>query len=410
MKQKYIITAITVLSLFSCKKKDLPQDQVMPYQVVSAEEKNLVGYQSYPASIQGIINNDVRAKIQGYITQVLVDEGQFVQKGQPLFRLETNALSQTADASKSGVSSAQANYSASVANVSAARAAVNAAQITVDQIKPLVQKNIISDIQLQTAQANLSKAKAQLEQAVAAQKQASAGVSVATATYRSNQATVNYAVITSPITGYVGTLPLKIGSLVGPSDPTPMTTISDISSVYAYFSMNEKDYLNFLEKSYGATVPEKIKNLPMVQLQLANGSIYSEKGRVETVSGQLNPTTGTMQFRAGFPNPQKLLNSGNSGTVMIPIHYNNVTVIPESSTMEQQGMVYVFKVGADNKVKNQAIQVLDRVDNMIIVKSGLNKGDKIVATGIGNLKPDTKIIPKPINMDSLIQTIKPVFQ
>lgn len=410
MKHSYVVLAITALSLFSCKKQEQQQTGPMPYQVVSAEVKNLVGYQSYPASIQGIINNDVRAKIQGYITQVLVDEGQFVQKGQPLFRLETNVLSQTADAARSGVSSAQANFSASQANVSAARAAVNAAQINVDQLKPLVQKNIISDIQLQTAQANLSKAKAQLEQAIAAQKQAGAGVSQASSTYRSAQANVNYSIITSPISGYIGRLPLKIGSLVGPNDATPLTTVSDITSVYAYFAMNEKDYLDFLETSYGANVPEKIKNLPMVQLQLANGSMYQEKGRVETVSGQLDPTTGTMQFRAGFPNPQKLLNTGNSGTVMVPKHYDNVVVIPESSSFEQQGLVYVYKVGADHVVKNDVIQVLTRIDNMIVVKSGLKKGDKIVATGISGLKPDTKIIPKPISMDSLVQSIKPVFK
>lgn len=400
------------LSLFSCKKEGGPQqnDGPKPYQVVSAEEKDLVGFQSFPASIRGIVNNDVRAKIQGYITQVLVDEGQYVTKGQPLFRLETNALSETADAAKSGVSAAQASASAARANVLAAQSAVTAAQVEVDKLKPLVQRNIVSNVQLQTANANLAKAQAQLAQAKASQQQAVAGVSQASANYKSAQATVNYSIIRSPISGYIGKLPLRVGSLVGPSDQTPITTVSDVSSIYAYFSMNEKEYLSFLEKSTGATVPEKIKNLPMVDLVLANGSTYKEKGKVETVSGEIDPTTGTMQFRAGFSNPQKLLNNGNSGTIKIPIHYDHVIAVPESATYEQQGVVYVYKVGAGNKVKNEIIEVKDRVNNLVIVKSGLNKGDKIVATGISSLKPDTQIIPKPINMDSLVQSIKPVFQ
>ena len=218
----------------------------------------------------------MRAKIQGYITQVLVDEGQYVTAGQPLFRLETNMLTENADAAKSGISAAQAN-------VQASKAAVNAAQVEVNKLKPLVEKNIISNVQLQTAIANLAKAQAQLSQAIASQQQASAN-------YKSVQANINYSIIKAPISGVVGKLPLKIGSLVGPTDATPLTTISDTRSVFAYFSLNEKEYLDFLEKSYGATVPEKIKNLPMVELKLANGRIYPEKGRIEVTTGPVSYT------------------------------------------------------------------------------------------------------------------------
>lgn len=410
MKNTYVIFALAVLSVVSCKKQpEQKKDGPKPYQIVSAEVKNITGHETFPASVQGIVNSDVRAKIQGYITQVLVDEGQYVVQGQPLFRLETNVLSENADAARSGVSSAKANYSAAEANVTAAQAAVNAAQVEVNKLKPLVEKNIISSVQLQTAQANLARANAQFQQAVAAKQQAGAGISQANANYKSAQASVNYSIIRASISGIVGKLPLKVGSLVGPSDQMPLTTISDTREVYAYFSMNEKEYLDFLEKSYGATVPEKIKNLPMVELKLANGSIYNEKGRIETISGQIDATTGTIQFRAAFKNTQKLLSNGNSGTILFPIQYNDAVVVPESSTYEQQGIVYVYKVGADNKVKNEIIEVTDRVDNMVIVKSGINKGDKIVATGIGGLKPDTQIIPKPINFDSLVQSIKPLF-
>lgn len=394
MKNIFLLLILSLLSVISCKKQEEKKDGPKPYPVISVETRNVIGYDVYPAAIKGVVNNDVRAKIQGYITQVLVDEGQYVTAGQPLFRLETNMLSENADAAKSGITAAQAN-------VSAARAAVNAAQVEVNKLKPLVEKNIISNVQLQTALANLARAQAQLSQAIASQKQASAN-------YKSVQANINYSIIRAPISGIVGKLPLKVGSLVGPSDATQLTTISDTRSVYAYFSMNEKEYLDFLEKSYGATVPEKIKNLPNVELELANGSLYPEKGRIEVVTGQIDPATGTIQFRVGFPNPSKLLTNGNSGAIRFPKFYDNNLVVPESATYEQQGMVYLFKVEKDT-AKNTVIEVQDRINNMVIIKSGVNKGDKVVAAGIGGLKPGTTIIPKPAKFDSIVQSIKPLF-
>ena len=394
MRNTIFIFALAALALQSCKKEEEKKDGPKPYPVVSVETKNVTGYDEYPASIKGVVNNDVRAKIQGYITQVLVDEGQYVTAGQPLFRLETNMLTENADAAKSGISAAQAN-------VQAAKAAVNAAQVEVNKLKPLVEKNIISNVQLQTAVANLAKAQAQLSQAIASQQQASAN-------YKSVQANINYSIIKAPISGVVGKLPLKIGSLVGPTDTTPLTTISDTRSVFAYFSLNEKEYLDFLEKSYGATIPEKIKNLPMVELKLANGSIYPEKGRIEVTTGQIDATTGTIQFRVGFPNPAKLLSNGNSGTIRFPKFYDNALVVPESATYEQQGIVYLFKVEKDT-AKNSVIEVQDRVNNMVVIKSGINKGEKIIAAGIGGLKPGSAVIPKPVKFDSLVQSVKPIF-
>lgn len=385
---------MAAFSLTACKKEAPKQDGPKPYPVVSVENKNIVGYDIFPASIEGRVNNDVRAKIQGYITQVLVDEGQYVTKGQPLFRLETNTLNESAAAAKAGIGAAQSN-------IIAAQAGVNAAQVEVNKLKPLVQKNIISNIQLQTAQANLAKAQAGVQQAIAAKQQASAN-------YKGVAANIDYSVIRAPISGVIGKLPLKVGSLVGPTDPTPLTTISDTSQIFAYFSMNEKEYFDFLEKSLGATVPEKIKNLPMVELQLANGSIYSEKGRIEAITGSIDPLTGTIQFRVGFSNPQKLLSNGNSGSIRFPKNYDNVLVVPESATYEQQGIVYVYKVEKDT-AKNVVISVIDRIDNLAIIKTGVNKGDKIVAAGIGGLKSGTAIKPNPIKLDSLVQSIKPKF-
>lgn len=367
-----IIIATTAIS---CGKKEdanaAMANVAKPYPVVKVETKNITGYTEYAADIQGKVNNAVRAKIQGYITQVLVDEGQFVKAGQPLFRLETNILNENADAARSGISSAKAN-------VQAAKAAVQAAQVEVDKLKPLVAKNIISNVQLQTAQANLASAKAQLSQAQAAETQA-------VANYKGVEANINYSIIRAPISGVVGKINFREGSLVGPSDATAITTVSDTKELYVYFSMNEKEYLNFLEGSVGATVPEKLKNMPMVDLILANGQPYSEKGRIQTVTGQIDQTTGTIQFRVLFNNEAKLLSNGNSGRIRIPKLYNNVLVIPESSTYEQQQIVYAYKV--DKGVANPtSIDCNSRcIGDYFITYCSISRYCTRNGIGIGNL-------------------------
>ena len=394
MNTKLLILSAAALSLASCKKEEPQQDAAKSYPVIKVESRNITGYQTFPASIQGKINNDVRAKIQGYITQVLVDEGQYVTKGQPLFRLETNTLSQTAAASKAGVGAADSN-------IAAAQAAVAAANVEVNKLKPLVQKKIISNVQLQTAQANLAQAEAQLQQARAAKSQA-------VANYKSAEANVEYSIIRAPISGVIGKLPLRVGSLVGPSDQTALTTVSDTSEIYAYFSMNEKEYFDFLEKTPGASMPEKIKNLPMVELELANGSLYPEKGRVEAITGQIDSSTGTIQFRVSFTNAQKLLSNGNSGKIRLPKFYNNVLVIPESSTYEQQGIVYVYKVDKDT-AKNAVVNIIDRIDNLALIKDGVKQGDDVVAQGVGSLKNGTPVKKQITTTDEVVKSLKPKF-
>lgn len=368
-------------SLVGCsEKKEAPQAPKPTLDVVSASLRDIVGYTSFPASVQGKINNDVRAKIQGYIQEVYVHEGQVVTKGQPLFRLEANNLAETANAAKSGISVAQAQ--------------VNVAQVEVDKLIPLVEKGIIGAVQLETAKANLASAKSMLAQAQA--------------NYGTASANVDYAIVRAPISGVVGQLPFKKGSLVGPADPTPLTTISDISSVYAHFSLNEKEYFQFLNSAEGKTLNEKIKNLPEVELQLADGSIYAEKGKIETVTGQIDPVTGTVQFRVAFPNPNKLLSNGNSGVIRLPKIYTQALVIPEMASYEQQGKINVYRVINDT-ANSTVIDVQDRVDNMIVVKDGVKEGDVVVVTGLGTLRNKTAINPKKANFDSIVNSIKPVF-
>jgi len=381
-RTKAILMFALGASIIGCsKKEEAPQAAKPVLDVVSATTKDVVGYTQFPATIQGKINNDIRAKIQGYIQEVYVHEGQVVSKGQALFKLEANNLAETASAAKSGISVAQAN--------------VNVAQVEVNKLIPLVEKGIIGGVQLETAKANLASAKSMLAQAKA--------------NFGTASANVDYSVVRAPISGIVGQLPMKKGSLVGPNDPTPLTTVADISSVYAYFSMNEKEYFKFLNDAPGTSLNEKIKNLPAVDLLLADGSVYSEKGKIETVSGQIDAATGTVQFRVAFSNPNKLLSNGNSGIVRIPKKYTNVLVVPEVSSYEQQGKINLYKVVNDTAISN-VIEVIDRVDNMIIVKDGVKEGDVIVVSGIGSLRNKTAIQPKKANFDTIVSSIKPVFK
>ncbi|MEX2336870.1 MAG: efflux RND transporter periplasmic adaptor subunit, partial [Fulvivirga sp.] len=263
----YFAFILSLFALVSCQKNQGQQQAPPPVGVTAVEVpiKSVTGYTAYPTSIEGTTNSAVRAKVAGYITKVLVDEGEKVRKGQTLFRLETETLTAEAGAAESNV---------------------NAARIEVEKLKPLVEKNIISEVQLQTAKANLAQAKA---------------------SYNSISANIDYATIKSPINGYVGGIPFRVGSLVSPADPTPLTTVSNTDEVYAYFAMNERDYLNFIQTTKGENLSEKIENFPPVQLQLVNGKIYKHTGKIETVTGQVNPSTGTVSFRATFPNPNRIL-------------------------------------------------------------------------------------------------------
>ncbi|HEX8041785.1 MAG TPA: efflux RND transporter periplasmic adaptor subunit [Chryseosolibacter sp.] len=366
----YPFLVLNLLALISCgDKNSTPQGRPpLTLPVVEVPVKTVTSFTAYPASIEGTVNSAVRAKVPGYITQVLADEGARVRKGQVLFRLETQSLSQEAGA-------AQAN--------------VNAAQVEVNKLKPLVEKGIISRVQLETAEARLAQAKA---------------------SYNSIRANIGYATIKSPIDGYIGAISYREGALVSPADPKPLTTVSDIDDVYAFFSMNERDYLDFLQTTEGRTLSDKIRNFPPVELLLVNGTLYAHKGRIKTVTGQVNTATGTVSFRATFPNRERILTNGNSGNIRIPKTFENVPVVPEAATYEQQGRVYVYRVQGDTLAISAPITVSERVDNLVIVASGVKEGDRIVAQGVGKLRNETPIRPQPVPFDSIAHSLNPVFK
>jgi membrane fusion protein (multidrug efflux system) len=393
---KQIILLIALAVLYSCKSETKQQQIQGPSNipVVEVTQRTVIGFDEFPVNIQGTNNNEVRAKIQGYIKKVYVDEGQEVGVGTPLFQLETNVLTQNADAAKAGVS-------ASVSNVEAAKAALNVAEVEVRKLTPLVEKNIIGGVQLETAQANVVRAQAALAQAVAAEGQAKSNL-------KGIQENINFSIVRSPIKGTVGTLPSREGSLVGPTDPMPLTTVSQTSSVYAYFSMNEKEYLDFLERTPGNTVKQKLNNIPLVDLILANGQAYSEKGKVQAVTGQIDPATGSMQFRVTFPNSSGLLANGNSGKVRIPKVYENATIFPEMAVFERQGSSYVYTVEGDTARQTKVI-IIDKTNNLVVTDNSLKPGELVVVEGTSGLRDKTAVKPVKQDIDQVVNTLTPVF-
>jgi len=367
-----LLTLSLVLVVLSCgnseENKPVAEAPPAPFPVTQIQNKTVTGYTDYPATIEGVVNSDVRAKTSGYIEKVYVDEGEKVRKGQALFKLETQSLSQDAGAAK---------------------ARVNVAQVEVNKLIPLVEKNIISPVQLETAKANLAQAKAN---------------------YSGVTANIGYATIKSPIDGYVGSINFREGALISPNDVTPLTTVSEIDQVYAFFSFNEAQYINHLQRSEGKTKEERIKNSPDLSLILANGKEYSEKGRIQTSTGQINQNTGTIKIRAAFDNPNEILTNGNSGKIRFPIEYKDAIVVPQTATFEQQGNVMIFKLGKDNKIETTIIKIKGSVDNLYVVESGIDTNDKIVVSGVGKLRNGMKISPQDIPFEEAIKPVATLFK
>ena len=375
MRHNKLLTILSLgvfLVIVSCGNKDqnkpVAEAPPAPYPVTQLQTKTVTGFTEYPTTIEGKVNSDVRAKTSGYIEKVYVDEGQKVRKGQVLFKLETQSLSQDAGAAK---------------------ARVNVAQVEVDKLIPLVEKNIISPVQLETAKANLAQAKAN---------------------YSGVTANIGYATIKSPIDGFVGAINFREGALISPNDATPLTTVSQIDEVYAFFSFNEAQYIDHLQRSEGQNKAERIKNSPDLTLVLANGKEYSEKGRIQTSTGQINQSTGTIQIRAAFDNPNEILTNGNSGKIKFPIEYKDAIVVPQTATFEQQGNIMIFKLGADNKIETSIIKVKGTVDNLYVVESGLEANDKIIISGVGKLRNGMAIAPQDTSFDEAIKPVPTLFR
>lgn len=334
------------------------------YKVLKVSTANKSLSSAYSATIRGRQDIDIYPQVSGFITRLCVEEGQEVKKGQLLFIIDQVPY--------------QAALQTATANVEAAQAALNTAKLTFDSKKELHAQNVVSAFDLQTAENSWLSAKAQLAQMKAQELNA-----------RNN---LSYTEVKSPSNGVVGTLPYRVGALVSANLPQPLTTVSDNSDMYVYFSMTENQLLA-LTRRYGSKA-KALAEMPAIELQLNDKSSYPEKGKIETISGVIDRNTGTVSLRAVFPNKEGLLYSGSSGNVIIPTERENSIVIPQAATYEIQDKVYAFKV-VDGKATSTQIKVT-RVNGgkEYIVEEGLAPGDVIVAEGVGLLREGTPIQAK----------------
>ena len=347
--------------LSACKGTPAEQQEV-EYEVLSVTPSDKVLTSTYSATIRGRQDIDIYPQVSGTLTRLCVSEGEEVRRGQVLFVIDQVPF--------------RAALNTAIANVQAMKAGLATAQLNYDSSKELYAEKVISEHQLRTAENALLTAKAQLAQAEAQEVNA--------------RNSLDYTEVKSPSDGVIGMIPYRVGALVSPSGmPQPLTTVSDNSDMYVYFSMNENQ-LMALTRRYGSKA-EALKKLPEVQLQLNDGTMYGENGHIESISGVVDRNTGTAGFRAVFPNKDGLLYSGTSGNVIIPAHRTGVLVIPQNLTFEIQDKTYVYKVVHGRA--SAAPVVVTRVNGgrEYIVESGLEAGDVIVAEGVGLLREGTPI-------------------
>lgn len=377
--KKTALWALAALLFASCGQKSQNIGEAgNDYAVVTLQPKDVELNTAYPATIKGMQDIEIRPKVSGYLTQLLVDEGATVRKGQPLFKIDDVQY--------------RAAVNQAIASVNVVKANINTQKLTVENKKMLHSKQIVSDYDLQTAINQLASLEAQLQQAEAALQSA-----------RDN---LRYCTVTSPGDGVVGVIPYRVGSLVSASSAQPLTTVSSINEMYVYFSMTEKQLLALTREQGGLN--EALKNMPPVTLVLSDGTTYSETGKVSTISGVIDPSTGAVQMRATFSNAQRVLRSGGTGSVLMPNNQKGAIVIPQKATYEIQNKKFVYVVDAKNKVQSREIEVLVQNDGQnYVVSSGLKAGERIVVDGVNKLKNGMDIKPiTPEQADKNVQQQK----
>ena len=367
MKNVIITSFILALILSSCADKSqapAPAAPLLP--VLAVSSANTITDTEYPASIQGTVDVEIRPQVSGNLDRVLVDEGAYVTKGQSLFKINERPFRE------------QLNNA--LASLHAAEAALINSQLEVDKLTPLVQNKVVSDYQLKTAKAS--------------QKIAAANIEQAKAMVESARINLSYTNVTAPVSGYIGRLPKKQGSLVSATDIEPLTKLSDVHEVFVYFSLGETDFINFKAHYAGNTIGDKIKKLPPVTLILADNNAYEKSGKIDMVDGQFDKNTGAITLRATFPNANGTLRSGNTGKIRLGLQHDDAILIPQSATVEMQDKIFVFTVNTENKVNKMPITVIGKSGVNYLISEGVKSGDQIVLSGIDKLQEGQLIQPE----------------
>lgn len=361
------------------QKGAAPADKPKDYKVLTLQPRSATLNTDYPASIEGQENIEIRPRVDGYVEKIYVDEGSVVKKGQLLFKINAPQYEQEVRTASASIKSAEAE--------------VSAASMAVNKVKPLVEKDIVSKYELESAQYTYQAKMAALAQAKAALSNA--------------KTNLGYTSVTSPVNGVVGSIPFRLGSLVSGNNAQPLTTVSSTGNVFVYFAFNEKLLLNFSKDDAHQSLSQKLTKLPPVSLILSDGTLYDEKGRIQTITGQINTATGSANVRANFPNPKGLIRSGSSATIRIPNEVKAGILIPQSATFELQDKRFAVVVDKDGKTKNVAITVLQNTaGNFFVIQDGLKAGDKIVLEGVSTLKDGTQINAVPATEQTVYADLK----
>ena len=366
------LIVLTVLSIAACESKKPAEatepvaPRVLPVTNVLVKDTNL--YREYVADIQAVQNVELRARVQGFLERIYVDEGQVVRKGQILFKINDEEY--------------RAELAKANANLESAIAEAKAVELEVDRLGVMVEKKVISETELGVAQAKLKAVNAKIEQSRWAKSNA--------------ELRLSYTSIRAPFHGIIDRIPFKVGSLI--DHGTLLTTVSDISEVFVYFNVSEGEYLEYVK----STVEETDGRNTLVSLMLADGTLYPFDGSVETMGGEFQASTGSISFRARFPNPNSILKHGATGKIRLSNTVTDAIMIPQKAAFEIQDKNFVFVVDSTNQVRMRNFVPKTRFSHYYIVESGLKSGEKIVFEGIQDIRDGMRIIPKQVRMDSLM--------
>lgn len=346
--------ALIAIVFYSCSpsKNQEGTDQARTLPALVLETDSVTLYTDYPARIEGKVNVDLRARIDGYIQHIYVEEGSFVKAGQTLFKIDDRSY---------------------VEALNSANAQLANAELEVNKYTLLSQNNVTSEFQLKTAKAAYQAAKSAVE---------------------STRINLGFTTVKAPVSGFIGLIPKRVGNLISASDTQPLTTLSDINEVYAYFSMSEKDFLLFNSQYQGTNLKDKISKMDTVSLVLADNNIYSHSGKIDMINGGFDTSTGAISIRATFANPNHMLRSGNTGRIIVPRKADNILLVPILSTMDMQNKVFVWRLTNENKAERVSITIGGKQGDFYIVKEGLNSGDRIIAKELETVTEGELIQPE----------------
>jgi membrane fusion protein (multidrug efflux system) len=368
MKAFAVINILCMIWLTGCGVKGNTEKKVKDPElpVFTLKSRDTILHRSYVASINAFQHVELRAKVSGFLENIMVDEGQFVKKGQLMFTLNDAEFKVQLSEAKAALSSALAE--------------AKGAEVEVGRVQSLVNKKIVTPSDLELANAKLAAAKAKVDEALAKQEKAKINLS--------------YTTVRAPFDGIIDRILQKRGSLI--TEGSLLTSVSDIHAMHVYFKVSEKEYLNYVKSK-----KESAHHSPAV-LELADGTVYKYPGKIETMEGEFDTETGSIAFRAVFPNPAKLLKHGASGNILLTSNITNALMVPQRSVLEIQDRNFVFVLGDDYKVRMKSFVPESRIDDFVLVKSGLAAGDRIIYEGVQNIKEGSSVKPRMIAADSIL--------